>query len=721
MPKQSFSAAANSVVAMEDLLIPSTSATTLLSALRDHATSHMNKKLSHRRTVSLDSGDTTSSRESNNSSSKVRRKMVRSIAELLQSKSLTTIDSAASLGSEEETCATEETVNSPSADPTNRIRVNITNTNNNSSKMTAFPEYSRYRQQETEKPLRESFGTEMTKVHRRTTSKRDEAVSPKPNKRKSRINHQLTKENKRKQDTKPNKNALQHLKPPRKLVPRVSRSILQRRSEEPLVLPSKQTTATPTTVHQASTSRRPPMAPSPAASQQRYQPSAPPLLSVRPPPQIRRQSRQRSYPPLEGSPATPNHFLRALQENSGGDSASISPLSPMRLSFEYQFESPKVVLTQDHFAHAPMNINELDLATIFDEDVMPSLSGAVTPSEDLSVVICTSHFDNRHVPVSPLTPHSKASTTNKKISYIDPVPFSLEPMVSESNGCVGMNESYIMEAAVVTPESSDSQPPPPQPPQVGAFKENRMVEYKSAEQSASMRSMRTITKSVPVDVDDLRFVDAERNLATIEEMANEHFKQGEFGEALDVYKEVLRGYLKKHGYEHAVVGTILHTMASTHMKQKHYTKAVQVSHKAIYVRRMALGREHPDVAASLVLRGLALFEKKKYTEALESFEEALHIRRNQLGGGHLLVAKVLNNIGCTWKQLGNNGEAIMAFEESIRLQKNALTSYLSGDEASQLSLSIASSLSNVCTVKLSLGLVHEALSALREAFQVFTF
>jgi len=86
-----------------------------------------------------------------------------------------------------------------------------------------------------------------------------------------------------------------------------------------------------------------------------------------------------------------------------------------------------------------------------------------------------------------------------------------------------------------------------------------------------------------------------------------------------------------------------------------------------------------------------------------------------------LVAKVLNNIGCTWKQLGNNGEAIMAFEESIRLQKNALTSYLSGDEASQLSLSIASSLSNVCTVKLSLGLVHEALSALREAFQVFTF
>lgn len=241
--------------------------------------------------------------------------------------------------------------------------------------------------------------------------------------------------------------------------------------------------------------------------------------------------------------------------------------------------------------------------------------------------------------------------------------------------------------------------------------------YNFKQKSVSFRSMRKITKSVPVDVDEVKFVDVDNNLHAIKEMAEEHLEQGDLDEALDVYKSVLRCHLEKHGYEHESVGSTLHTMASAQFKRKNYAKAIQISHKAVYVRKMALGREHPDVAVSLVQLGLALFEKQDFPAALESFQEALLIRRKSLGSSSLKIAKVLNNIGCTWKQLQNNGEALVAFEEAVQLQKWALQE--ASDEAmNRLSLSIASSLANICTVKLSLGLFDEALLALQEAYQV---
>jgi len=243
--------------------------------------------------------------------------------------------------------------------------------------------------------------------------------------------------------------------------------------------------------------------------------------------------------------------------------------------------------------------------------------------------------------------------------------------------------------------------------------------------SASTRSMRTIiSKSVPVDVDDAKFIDVEHNLPVIEQMAKNYLEHKEYDEALDAYKEILRGYLERHGYENANVGSALQTIVSIQMKRKNYDKAIQTGRKAVYIRKMALGEEHPDVAASLVQLGLCCFERKQYDSAMESFQQALAIRKKALGPRDLKVAKILNNMGCTFKQLRTNGEAILAFEEGLAIQRDALKSISCSDSAPhsdafhKLSLSIAASLSNICTVKLSLGLIDEALDALQEAFKV---
>jgi hypothetical protein len=64
--------------------------------------------------------------------------------------------------------------------------------------------------------------------------------------------------------------------------------------------------------------------------------------------------------------------------------------------------------------------------------------------------------------------------------------------------------------------------------------------------------------SVPVDVDDGSFVDAERHLKAIHDMAAEHLAHGEYAEALEVFEEIFRGQLERYGADHYRVGTALH-------------------------------------------------------------------------------------------------------------------------------------------------------------------
>ena len=699
---------------MDDLMPLST---TLLSTARDHTNANR-KKRSHGRTMSLDSNDS-SSKDSCGKSGKVRRKIQWTMKDLLSSTSFMTIDSNASIGSAEDTCATEATVYSQTSYSKSQRKLASARDDDIIVKLRRLSG--------------EGENAERSPVSRRSTT----TSGPKqPLKQKSIAKKHGTTSIAEMKPRKP--------KPQRKLVPRISTSILQRRMAEPLVLPSIK----------KQQQKEQPMQQSP--------PSPPPMQDT-------------TYPPVE-SPSTPQPYLNA-EENSS-QATSLTPLSPMRLSFEYAFESPKLI---DFAAHAPMNMDELDLATIFD-DVEPSVPALKeTPSRDISIVAFPSKFDGA---VSPLSPSPMASQS-ARTRHQKPQPFVLERALTASNhhGGTNMNDGSIdtveatfnlgcegggpqgvipykgegvignesvhqgdaadmlaaaepMDVSVYdidpVPTEDDMETtfaaPPPAPARAMhkarsepiVYSERPSWVYNLKQTSASMRSMRKISKSVPVDVDEVKFVDVDNNLQAIAEMAEEHLEQGDLDEALDVYKSVLRCHLEKHGYEHESVGSTLHTMASAQLKRKNYSKAIQISHKAIYVRKMALGREHPDVAVSLVQLGLALFENKDYSAALESFQEALLIRRKSIGSPCLKVAKVLNNIGCTWKQLKNNGEAILAFEEAVQIQKNALEG--APDAAvNGLSMSIASSLANLCTVKLSLDLYDESLVALEEAFQVCWF
>jgi tetratricopeptide (TPR) repeat protein len=223
----------------------------------------------------------------------------------------------------------------------------------------------------------------------------------------------------------------------------------------------------------------------------------------------------------------------------------------------------------------------------------------------------------------------------------------------------------------------------------------------------------------PVDVDDGTFLEAEKNLQAIHEMASEHLRQGEFAEALEVFEEILRGQLARFGENHYRVGTALHNIGIVHMRCGDFTRALSVYKEAVRVRKMTLDPFHPDIGASLAQLGVAYMEKDKHRKAIGAFREALKIRRTCLGNEHPKVAKILNNIGCSLFELDELEVAMVAFEEALDIQRNLLRYPVEEHPVSESSLlSIASTQSNIASIKLYCGQFDEALVDLEEALLI---
>jgi tetratricopeptide (TPR) repeat protein len=223
----------------------------------------------------------------------------------------------------------------------------------------------------------------------------------------------------------------------------------------------------------------------------------------------------------------------------------------------------------------------------------------------------------------------------------------------------------------------------------------------------------------PVDVDKGTFLEAEKNLQAIHEMASEHLRQGEHAEALEVFEEILRGQLARFGQDHYRVGTALHNIGIVHMRRKDYVRALTVYKEAVRIRKGTLDPLHPDVAASLAQLGVAYMERDKHRKAIGAFREALKIRRKCLGNDHPKVAKILNNIGCSLFELNELEVAMVAFEEALDIQRNLLRHPIDTCPVTESSLlSIASTQCNIASIKLYCGYFDEALVDLEEALLV---
>jgi len=236
---------------------------------------------------------------------------------------------------------------------------------------------------------------------------------------------------------------------------------------------------------------------------------------------------------------------------------------------------------------------------------------------------------------------------------------------------------------------------------------------------------RRIAASVPCDLDEGAFLEAEHNLRAIHDMAAEHLAHGEYEEAADVFEEILRGQQERYGQDHYRVGTALHNLGIVYLKKGDYERAIEICQRAVDVRKDSLVPNHPDVAVSLAQLGVAHLESQNYHEALAAFRDALNIRRTFLGPRHMKCSKILNNIGCALYSVEDLSAAKRAFDEALEIQREGLRSLPSkeggesiGTQSNTLLLSMASTLCNIGSIRLRWGDFVKAEIALEEALLI---
>jgi len=236
---------------------------------------------------------------------------------------------------------------------------------------------------------------------------------------------------------------------------------------------------------------------------------------------------------------------------------------------------------------------------------------------------------------------------------------------------------------------------------------------------------RSIKNSVPCNLDEGAFMEAEHNLRAIHDMAAEHLAHGEYEEAADVFEEILRGQQERYGQDHYRVGIALHNLGIVYLKKKDYEKAIEICRRAVDVRKDSLVPNHPDVAVSLAQLGVAHLESKNYHQALAAFRDALNIRRNFLGPRHAKCSKILNNIGCALYSIEDLPEAKRAFDEALEIHRDGLRSLptiegseSNGMQGNTLLLSMASTLCNIGSIRLRWGDFEKAEIALEESLLI---
>ena len=256
-------------------------------------------------------------------------------------------------------------------------------------------------------------------------------------------------------------------------------------------------------------------------------------------------------------------------------------------------------------------------------------------------------------------------------------------------------------------------------------KYNRPSDSISNVTSKGKKSSPSKSTSVPCDLDEGKFVEAENNLRAIHEMAAEHMAHGEYEEASDVFEEILRGQQERYGQNHYRVGTALHNLGIVYLKKGDYKKAIGICQRAVAVRKESLVPNHPDVAVSLAQLGVAHLESQNFKKALAAFCDALHIRRNFLGHRHPKCSKILNNIGCALYSIEDFPASKRAFDEALDIQRDALRSIPSNGstestrmQTNAFLLSMASTLCNIGSIKLRWGEFDEATVDLEEALLI---
>ncbi len=120
---------------------------------------------------------------------------------------------------------------------------------------------------------------------------------------------------------------------------------------------------------------------------------------------------------------------------------------------------------------------------------------------------------------------------------------------------------------------------------------------------------------------------------------------GEFGEAIELYREAISTLERSVGRAHIHFVMTNTSLARTFAKSGQHEQAAEQYGVVIELQRSIPRTKPVDLASSLVMRAASLAELKRAAEAEQALREALALRREHLPAEHWLIANTESTLG----------------------------------------------------------------------------
>jgi Tfp pilus assembly protein PilF len=185
--------------------------------------------------------------------------------------------------------------------------------------------------------------------------------------------------------------------------------------------------------------------------------------------------------------------------------------------------------------------------------------------------------------------------------------------------------------------------------------------------------------------------------------------QGEYKEALVLYKKSLAIRKQLLPPDHLDLGKAYHCIGVVYCKMSEYSKALSYYEKALAIRQQSLRPNHPDLVSSYNNIGLVYDDMGEYSKALSFHEKALAIRQQSLPPNHPDLASSYNNIGLVYSKKGEYSKALSYYEKDLAISQESLLPNHPD---------LASSYNNIGLVYDDMGEYSKALSSHEKALAI---
>ena len=187
------------------------------------------------------------------------------------------------------------------------------------------------------------------------------------------------------------------------------------------------------------------------------------------------------------------------------------------------------------------------------------------------------------------------------------------------------------------------------------------IEYKTVELSAAVGV-----------IEDVLGPDHPDTLSVRNNLAVAYDSVGRFGEAIELFEQVLAEQERVLGPDHPDTLSVRNNLAVAYDSVGRFGEAIELFEQVLDECKRLLGADHPDTLNTRSNLASVYDSVGRFGEAIELFEQVLDDQERVLGPDHPNTLTVRNNLALAYKSVGRFDEAIELFKRVLADQERVL-------------------------------------------------